>query len=632
MIWLALTILAPLGAGLTALALRRAPEAIALIGAALGLAGAIALFAGVAGGTDITASLPFLPDLPIRLVASPLTATLALVVATVAAMVLTYAAGYMAQNPERPRFFGTMLMFVAAMQLLVLSGDWITLLAAWEMIGFASYLLIGFWHGRNGVPGAAMRAFLYTRTADLGLYLAAFLLIGIAGTSEISATLATTGTPALIAGLLLLFAAMGKSAQVPMQDWLMRAMAGPTPVSALLHSATLVAAGAILLIRTAPMLPGGALLAIGIVGGATAVIAGLMALAATDLKRLLAASTASQYGLMLIAVGAGVPIAALLHLIAHAAIKSALFLGAGVFQHDRESTDLDTLAGAGRTRPGIFAGFAVAALALAGLPPLAAFYSKDAILAAALDSPSAAWLLPLALAGSVLTGAYMGRALKVLWSGTPEKPHDPVPLMAVGMGVLVALAATLGLVFKPLEAMLGAHLAEPGWIVPAMGLAVGLAGLALGWLLAPARLLGPLLAPARDGFPIAGGLDALVVRPALALARLCDRLDSWIIRRVVLGGIVTGAQALARRIERAEDSLLALLNAVGRLNLSLGLASLRFDRDTIDRAIFGLVDRTIALGTRARRLQSGLIHREMALTVAGIALVTGVLLAAPFYF
>ena len=632
MIWLSLTILAPLGAGLTTLALRRMPEAIALTGAALGLAGAIALLAGVAGGADVTATLPFLPDLPIRLVANPLTATLALVVATVAAMVLTYAAGYMSHDPERPRFFGTMLMFVAAMQLLVLSGDWITLLAAWEMIGFASDLLIGFWHRRKGVPGAAMRAFLYTRTADLGLYLAAFLLIGIAGTSEISATLSTTGTPALIAGLLLLFAAMGKSAQVPMQDWLMRAMAGPTPVSALLHSATLVAAGAILLIRTAPMLPGGALLAIGIVGGATAVIAGLMALAATDLKRLLAASTASQYGLMLIAVGAGAPVAALLHLIAHAAIKSALFLGAGVFQHDRESTDLDTLAGAGRARPGIFAGFALAALALAGLPPLAAFYSKDAILAAALDSPSAAWFLPLALAGSVLTGAYMGRALKVLWSGTPEKPRDKVPLMAVGMGVLVILAATLGFAFKPLEAMLGAHLAEPGWIVPAMGLAVGLAGLALGWLLAPARLLGPLLAPARNGFPLAGGMDALVVRPTLALARLCDRLDAWIIRRVVLGGIVAGTQALSRRIERAEDSLLALLNAVGRLNLSLGLASLRFDRDTIDRAIFGLVDRTIALGTRARRLQSGLIHREMALTVAGIALVTGVLLAAPFYF
>ena len=631
MIWLALTILAPLGAGLTALAARRAPEAIALAGAALGLAGALRLFAGAAGGAEVTAALPFLPDLPVRLAAGPLTATLALTVATVSAMVLTYAAGYMARDPERPRFFGTMLMFVAAMQLLVLAGDWITLLAAWEMIGFASYLLIGFWQRREGVPGAAMRAFLYTRTADLGLYLAAFLLIGVAGTSEISATLATTGTPALIAGLLLLFAAMGKSAPVPMQDWLMRAMAGPTPLSALLHSATLVAAGAILLIRAAPMLPGGALLAIGIVGGITSVVAGLMALAQRDLKRLLAASTASQYGLMLIAVGAGAPIAALLHLIAHAAIKSALFLGAGVFQHDRDSTDLDTLKGAGRARPGIFAGFALAALALAGLPPMAAYVSKDAILAAALDSASAVWLLPLALAGSVLTGAYMGRALQVLWSGAAATRHERVPLMATGIGVLVALAATLGFGFKPLEAMLGAHLPDPGWIVPAMGLAVGAGGLALGWALSPARLLGPLLTPARSGFAVAGGMDALVARPALAVSWFCDRTDDWIIRRIVLGSIVAGAQSLSRKVEQAEGRLLAAVRAVGRINLSLGRFSLRTDRDAIDRAIFGLVDRTVALGARARRLQSGFIHREMALTFAGIALVVGVLLAAPLY-
>lgn len=605
MIWLALTILAPLGTGLTALVARRAPETIALAGAGLGFVGALWLFAGAAGGADISATLPFLPELPIRLVASPLTATLALVVATVAAMVLTYAVGYMAHDPERVRFFGTMLMFVAAMQLLVLSGDWITLLAAWEMIGFASWLLIGFWHTRDGVPGAAMRAFLYTRSADLGLYIAVFLLIGVAGTSEIAVTLTTTGTPALIAGLLLLFAAMGKSAQVPMQDWLMRAMAGPTPVSALLHSATLVAAGAILLIRTAPMLSGGALLAVGVVGGITAVVAGLMALAAGDLKRLLAASTASQYGLMLVALGAGAPVAALLHLIAHAAIKSALFLGAGVFQHDRDSTDLDALAGAGRARPGIFAGVALAALALAGLPPMAAYVSKDAILAAALDSAAAPWLLPLALAGSVLTGAYMARALRVLWSGDPGKARDPVPYMALGMGVLVTLAATLGFGFKPLEEMLGAELPAPAWIIPTMGLAVGLGGLALGWILPPARLLGPLLAPAQNGFAVAGGMDALVARPALALAAACERLERWLLSAVL---------------------------ATGRINLSIGQATRRTDRDAIDGAIFGLVDRTIALGTRARRLQSGFIHREMALTFAGIAVVVGVLLAAPLYF
>ena len=604
MIWLALTLLAPLGAALAVFCLRRAPGVIALAGAALGLLGAVGLFAGAAGGTELTATLPFLPDLPILLVAAPLTATLALVVATVAAMVLLYATGYMAHDPEKPRFFGTMLMFVAAMQLLVLSGDWITLLAAWEMIGFASYLLIGFWHSREGVPGAAMRAFLYTRTADLGLYIAAFLLIGVAGTSEISASLATTGTPALIAGLLLLFAAMGKSAQVPMQDWLMRAMAGPTPVSALLHSATLVAAGAILLIRAAPMLPAGALLAVGLVGGITALVAGLMALAAGDLKRLLAASTASQYGLMLVALGAGAPVAALLHLIAHAAIKSALFLGAGVFQHDRDSTDLEALAGAGRARPGIFAGFALAALALAGLPPMAAFFSKDAILAAALDSPFAVWLLPLALLGSILTGTYMARALRVLWTGARDKPADPVPLMGAGMGVLVALAATLGFGFKPLEAMLSAHVPEPAWIIPAMGLAVGLIGLALGWLFQPARLLGPLLGPATKGFPIAGGMQALVARPAMALAAACERF---------------------------EQRLLAAVMAIGRINLSIGVGARRMDKDAIDAAIFGLVDRAIALGARARRLQSGFIHREMALTFVGIALVVGVLLVTPLY-
>jgi NADH-quinone oxidoreductase subunit L len=490
------------------------------------------------------------------------------------------------------------------MQLLVLSGDWITLLAAWEMIGFASYLLIGFWHTRDGVAGAATRAFLYTRSADLGLYIAAFLLIGVAGTSEISATLATAGAPALIAGFLLLVAAMGKSAQAPMQDWLMRAMAGPTPVSALLHSATLVAAGAILLIRAAPMLPGGALLAVGLVGGVTTVVAGLMALAARDLKRLLAASTASQYGLMLVALGAGAPVAALLHLIAHAAIKSALFLGAGVFQHDRDSTGLDALAGAGRARPGIFAGFALAALALAGLPPMAAYFSKDAILAAALESPAAPWLLPLALAGSVLTGAYMGRALNALWSGAAGKPQDAAPFMAAGMGVLVALAATLGFGFGPLEAMLGAELPKPGLLAPAMGLAVGLGGLALGWALAPARLLGPLLGPAQDGFALAGGMDGLIARPALALAAAC---------------------------ERVEQRLLAAVLAVGGLNLSIGAGVRRTDRDKIDGAIFGLVDRTIALGARARRLQSGFIHLELALTFAGIALVVGVLLAVPLY-
>ncbi len=602
MIWLALTLLAPFGAGVAILALRRAPAAVAIAGAALGLAGALGLFASMTRGERIGAGLPFLPDFPISLEATPLTATLALLVATVTTAVLIHAAGYMARDPERVRFFGTMALFVAAMELLVLAGDWITLLAAWEMIGFSSYLLIGFWHGRPGVAGAALRAFLYTRSADLGLYLAVFLLIGRAGTSDIAATLDVTGTPALIAGLLLLVAAAGKSAQLPFQEWLLRAMAGPTPVSALLHSATLVAAGAILLIRTAPMLPEGVLVAVGLVGGATAVVTGLMALAERDLKRLLAASTASQYGFMLIAIAAGAPVAALLHLIAHAAIKSALFLGAGVFQHDRESTALEALAGAGRARPGIFAGFALAALALAGLPPMAAWFSKEAILTASWASPLAPWLMPSALAGALISAAYMGRALRVLWAGSAERAKAPVPFMAAGLWGLAALAATLGAAFGPLEALLGAAIAEGPRFLPLLGLAAAAGGLVLGWTLPPDRLLGPLFRQAETGFGIARALEALSTRPVLALAEAVERLET-----AVLSGIL----------------------ASGRAGLALAGAARRIDRDAIDGAIFALVDRLWGFGQRLRRLQSGLIHRELALSMIGIALLVAVLLIAP---
>jgi len=361
------------------------------------------------------------------------------------------------------------------------------------------------------------------------------------------------------------------------------------------------------------------------------VIAGLIALAERDLKRLLAASTSSQYGLMLVAIGAGVPVAALLHLIAHAAIKSALFLGAGVFQHDREGTGLEALAGAGRARPGIFAGFAIAALALAGIPPLAAFFSKDAILAAALDSSAAPWLLPLALAGSVLTGAYMGRALKVLWDGDAGPARAPVPFMAIGMGVLVVLAAGLGFGFGALEHILGAEIEKPGWIVPAMGLAVGLGGLALGWFATPARLLGPLLTPAQDGFVVAGGMDGLILRPALAMAAACEGFEQRLLAAQV--GLIRGVGlGMAHLAKRADAALFALSLWIGRQSMQLGAVTRFTDTDRIDAAIFGLVRRMIEAGGRARRLQSGLIHRELALTFAGIAVVVGVLLAAPLYF
>jgi NADH-quinone oxidoreductase subunit L len=602
---IATAILAPLSFAVLILLMRRAPTALALLGAGIGLLASVRLLTGAFDGTGDELIMPGLPDLPLRLVATPLTALLSTLVAVISTLVLVYAAGYMKQDTEKPRFFATMLLFVFAMQTLVLAGDWILLLAAWELIGLSSYLLIGFWYRRPGVRTAATRAFLYTRSADLGLYIAAFILIASAGSSDIAVTLDVDGGAAVAAGLLLLVAAMGKSAQTPLHDWLQRAMAGPTPVSALLHSATLVAAGAILLIRTATMLPSDTLLVIGIVGGITTVVTGLIALGERDLKRQLAASTSSQYGLMLVAVGAGVPLAALLHLIAHAAIKSSLFLGAGVFQHSRGSTALADLEGAGRDRPRVFFGFALAGLALAGIPPLSGFFSKDAIIAASLASSNALLLAPLALAGTLLTGAYMARALRILWHGN-GKPQNIVGLgwMGAGLAGLVTLAVILGAAFPSIETLLDARLPE-NTLAQVLGLSAALGGLTLGWLIPSQGLLGPLLPWTQQGFAIAGGFDTWLLRPALAIARGCERL---------------------------ERSLYAGALAVGRFGLGIGRTVRHSDEHGIDGLIFSLVRATVDLGCRARALQSGLIHRELAITVVGTAVIFAALLIASLLY
>lgn len=601
----ALAVLAPLAAAAGIPVLRRAPALLALLGAGAGLVAGLGLLTRVSAGLHPVLILPGLPGMPLRLVGTPLTALLSLLVAVVGALVLIYAVGYMKRDDEKVRFFATMSFFIAAMQTLVLAGDWILLLAAWELIGLSSYLLIGFWYRRPGVASAATRAFLYTRTADLGLYAAVFLLIGTTGSSEIAVTLHSGGGASVAVGLLLLAAAMGKSAQTPLHDWLQRAMAGPTPVSALLHSATLVAAGAILLIRTAPLLPPDALLAIGIVGGITTVVTGLIALAEKDLKRLLAASTSSQYGLMLVAVGAGVPKAALLLLIAHAVIKSSLFLGAGVFQHSRHSTRLTDLHGAGRDRPWIFAGFTLAALALAGIPPLSGFFAKDAVIAASLASSNARLLAPLALAGTLLTGAYMARALRILWRGKRlDRRVAGLRWMGAGLTGLVIPAVVLGAAFPFIETLLATPVPETT-LARVFGLSAALGGLTLGWFIPGRRLLGPLLPWAQRGFAIAGGVDAWIVRPALALARGCERLE-----RTLYAGVMAG----------------------GRLGLAIARAVRRSDDQGIDGLIASLVRGTINLGNRARALQSGLIHRELAMTVAGTALLLAALLAGVLVF
>lgn len=602
---LAVTILAPFSATLLILLLRRAPVLLALLGITLSLVASLMLLNTVYKGVSSELLLPGLPNMPLLLIATPLTALLSTMVAVISSFVLIYAVGYMKSDREKPRFFATMLLFISAMQMLVLAGDWILLLSAWELIGLSSYLLIGFWYRKPGVNMAATRAFLVTRSADLGLYIAAFILIANTGSSNIASTLNTTGQAANAAGLLLLIAAMGKSAQTPLHDWLQRAMAGPTPVSALLHSATLVAAGAILLIRTAPMLTTDTLLVVGLVGGVTTVVTGLIALGESDLKRMLAASTSSQYGLMLLAVGTGVPIAALLHLIAHAAIKSSLFLGAGVFQHSRESTLLEKLRGVGRERPKIFIGFALAALALAGIPPLSGFFSKDAIIAATLNSSNVSLLLPFALAGTLLTGGYMARALSVLWQkNTQSKSVAGLVWMGTGLAGLVILAVILGAAFPAIKSLLNFPQTEnitAAYLPEILGLSAALTGLFLGWFVPVQRLLGPLLPWANKSFSIAGGFDNLMVRPAFTIAHACEKLE-----RIFYAGVI----------------------AIGRMGLKLGRIVRRTDDQGIDGFIFSFVDGTVKFAGKARTLQSGFIHKELAISTVASAMILVISLIA----
>ncbi len=542
----ALTILGPLAAAAVILAVRRGAVWWAVLGAGIGAGGAIIALARTVGGKTFAATLPGLPGYPLRLHADTQAALFATTVAVVGLVVLVYAVGYMRREQGQTRFYAGMSFFIAAMQAFVFAGDWLLLLAAWELIGVASYLLIGFWYDRPGVGSAATRAFLTTRAADVGLYLGVFVLIAQTGTSEIAATLAVRGTSATVAALLLLLAAMGKAAQTPFSGWLLDAMVGPTPVSALLHAATLVAAGAILLIRVSPLLDGVALPVVGAVGGVTAVVAGVTALAQRDLKRLLAASTASQIGFMLLAVGAGAPVAAVAHLVAHAAMKGALFLGAGVFQHSRATTDFAALAGVGHVRRGVFLGFAVAGLALAGVPPLAGFWSKDAVIAAAFAAPSAPLLAPLVLAGTFLTGTYVARSLRLLWGSAEQDTAKDTNTggdswMGAGKAVLAALAATLGLAVPCAGPSLGTPLPE-NLAALAFGLAFAVAGLAAGWFVPPARLLGPVAAVAERGFRVAGGMVTFVVRPTELLAGAADRCD-----RAIHGGVLTiGRGAFAK--------------------------------------------------------------------------------------
>ena len=351
-----------------------------------------------------------------------------LIVSGVGGLIVLYSIGYMDGDPEERRYFAYMSLFVFSMLMLVQAGNFLLLLVGWGLVGLASYLLIGFWHERPEAVAAAKKAFVMNAFGDATMALAFFVLMWQTGTLnfaasfEGAATLSQTAVNLVALGLL--GGAVAKSAQIPLHTWLPDAMEGPTPVSALIHAATMVTAGVYLIVRAHPIFelaPSISDLAAGL-GAITLLVAGLVALVQTDIKRVIAYSTMSQIGYMFVGAGLGAYSSAMFHLMTHAFFKALLFLAAGVIIHHLAGEqDIRKMGGLRGSMPKTYLAFLIGSLALVGIPPLSGFFSKDAILASALASGGYGQVLFVAgLVGTLLTGLYTFRLFFLVFLGEPS--------------------------------------------------------------------------------------------------------------------------------------------------------------------------------------------------------------------
>ncbi|PKB64812.1 MAG: NADH-quinone oxidoreductase subunit L [SAR202 cluster bacterium Io17-Chloro-G2] len=388
----------------------------------------------------------------------PLTLAMLGLVTFVALMVQVYSLGYMKGDPRLGWYYAVHAMFAGSMLTLVLADNFLLLYMAWELVGICSYLLIGFWHERPAAKEAAKKAFIVTRIGDVGLLVGILLLWSEVGSFSMSEAFnaATTGAMSegvtTTAALLLLLGAMGKSAQFPFHVWLPDAMEGPTPVSALIHAATMVVAGVYLVARAFPIFQaydGDALLVVAVVGLVTALMSASIALVSVDLKRILAYSTISHLGLMMLSLGAFGYTAAIFHLLAHGFAKALLFLGAGSVMHSTEAQDIRQMGGLIKVMPITAIVFSVGALSLGGIPLLAGFWSKDEILNAVSQNRNPVFIAT-AFVVAFMSAFYMARAMFVVFFGQLRQgldhAHESPWLMTAPMMMLAVLAAGFGLI------------------------------------------------------------------------------------------------------------------------------------------------------------------------------------------
>jgi NADH-quinone oxidoreductase subunit L len=530
-------------------------------------------------------------EVGMEILVDPLSVVMMMIVSGVGGLIVWYSMGYMAGDDEERRYFAYMSLFVFSMLLLVQAGNFLLLLVGWGLVGLASYLLIGFWHHRPEAVAAAKKAFVMNAIGDATFALAAVLLVWEVGALDFITVFESVGeldtTTVNLVALGLLGGAVAKSAQIPLHTWLPDAMEGPTPVSALIHAATMVTAGVYLLVRAHPIFEAApdiqALAAI--LGAVTLLAAGLIALVQWDIKKVIAYSTMSQIGYMFVGAGIGAYGYAIFHLMTHAFFKALLFLAAGVvIHHLANEQDIRRMGGLRETLPRTHIAFLIGTIALVGLPPFAGFWSKDAIIASTLADDSAlGWTLFAAtLAGVLLTGAYSFRLYYTVFHGKPaEDParaahahgHGEGPRsMLLPVGVLAVLSTVGGLVsipgvwhpFTHWVEETGEALVHPTtgeeYLVSAVSVALGL----VGFFLARRAFYGGRQLVTQPGawrtlehkFFFDELYDALFYRPAVSLARWLRRNVEEPVIEGSIGELGAGTIQASDELGRVQSGLL----------------------------------------------------------------------------
>ncbi|MDO5701350.1 MAG: NADH-quinone oxidoreductase subunit L [Bowdeniella nasicola] len=550
----------------------------------------------------------------IGLLLDPLSMTFVMLVTFVGSLIHVYSVAYMEHDPDRRRFFAYLNLFIASMLTLVLADSYLLLFVGWEGVGLASYLLIGFWNEVPEYATAAKKAFVMNRIGDAGLLLAMAAMLASLGTvrydGAFAAASGASSTWLTVIGLLLLVGACGKSAQFPLQAWLGDAMAGPTPVSALIHAATMVTAGVYLVVRSGAIYAGAptAQLAVAIIGAITLMFGAIVGCAKDDMKKVLAASTMSQIGYMMLAAGLG-PIGAafaIFHLLTHGFFKAQMFLGAGSVMHAMDDqVDMRRFGGLAPYMKITWITFAIGWLAILGIPPFAGFFSKDKIIEAAFVGEGAApWIFGfVALIGAGITAFYMSRLFFMVfhgearWSETREgreqHPHESPALMTVPMIVLSVFSIGLGA--------------------------------ALTYLWDFTEWLAPVVGHHEHHEPVLAVPVIMVATLAVVIVGVLAAVALFLRREVALTPPPANALIRAARADLHQDAINETVAMVPAQALTRGVAEA--DHGVVDGLVMGLARGTRSLGRVLGTWQNGYVRTYAATTAIGVIVALLVVLA-----